>query len=200
MIKGTYRSYTNPILLSLEQSGTARRGWCLNQNNLMMFVLNTSTLELSFASSSTQFGYLNSVYAFNGKPIPAYPSSPTSDQVFTYGTDNNLKWSDKPTTLYQHNVVIGIAGLGAEVDVVFISTTGTQATDLASVVSALNNAIQLGGKGSSPGGQKRTVYYDYDLSKYVLKTWQLDESTGLTQVSTSSANTITFMSDTVTKL
>lgn len=96
LIVGSYNGTRNPLLLSLESTSgvTIARGFYVYSNNLGTFFLNTSTRELGFPSSSSQYNSINNIYAVNGKAIPAYPSSPANAKVLTYGTNNQLSWED----------------------------------------------------------------------------------------------------------
>lgn len=75
IIDGSFLTFSNVVIFPPSEESSLYRGFFIAQNNLGMYQIVKSTKQITLASSSSQFIYLRSVYSFNGKPVPAFPSS-----------------------------------------------------------------------------------------------------------------------------
>ena len=109
LIIGTLSSMNNPLVLCCNQvSSNQTSGVVFGMLNSgtpqeKAFYINITTKVITFYSAGTHVIAYPNVSEVNGKSIPAYPSSPASAQVLTYGTSNTLSWTSK-LTLYRHRV------------------------------------------------------------------------------------------------
>lgn len=102
-ILGTFLILYNPIILSVNSSGTfgimiGSRGG--DEFELIGFNINSSTKVVSRANSSSGMIRLNSIYHINGKQLPAYPSSTGTYSIVC--ADGTLAWVD-----YLYTIAVG---------------------------------------------------------------------------------------------
>lgn len=98
LIEGTFATRQNAFILAVSVSGSITQCMAIwsngASNNIETWVITNSTLSITFGGY--RYTKLRDIGQFNGKDVPAYPSSPATDQTLVYKTDNTLAWEDKP--------------------------------------------------------------------------------------------------------
>ena len=84
--------YTSYDGLAYGQTGTYSsfnlRAYSIHKTTRIMTIYGESDFGLAFVRSAGGKTF------FNNKKVPDYPNNPTTDQVLTYGTNNQLSWQD----------------------------------------------------------------------------------------------------------
>ena len=72
-IEGDFLGVSNPVLFPFRETTTYYGGLLLAGNGIYAYNIVKSTKVISKNAQTNQFYDLGSVYAFNGKQVPAYP-------------------------------------------------------------------------------------------------------------------------------
>lgn len=122
LIKGTISGKINPFILPcFRDDGTYIRCYSLSVSEYSQLLLNgiyinKSTRVMTFLANTflmndtgridiSGFGYVN------GKLFPVYPSSPATNQVLTYKTDNTMAWLPASQAgIYNHHIKFTMQG------------------------------------------------------------------------------------------
>lgn len=217
LIKGTLLGYTDMILRGVSSDGTTIRGLAEFYNSGMTTIctfkislankimsLNYNTNRIDMYGGNDSISLVASLLKLKGKDFPNYPTTNSSPQVLTIAANGGaLSWGALSSTgLYVHNVEIAIQEDGVSVEFSFVSSDNVAATDLATLSSKIVSAIAFGAYDTQKFNtfesfRSYRVYYSSEASKYILKFYTLNESTGVYDISDTSAKTIIFTSDTV---
>ena len=114
IIQGDFLGMANPTIVSFMANNETTPAWyrgivVATNRNLSGFSQGLGYIATIFVSSAGAASISSEpkvcfdsahIKTFNGKAVPAFPSSPTNPQVLTYGTDNTLSWQNHMTEWY----------------------------------------------------------------------------------------------------
>ena len=155
LVIGTLLGLTNPLFLTDNGGTGTRRGFAFSGIQVVAYSINISTKAIAKNASSALTLHLNHISEINGKNIPAYPSSPTSDRSLTYKTDNTLDYIHK-TSLYLHTLTF--SGIPA-FEIYIVSNSSTAINQMSQIINSYSNSNVVMIK-SNIGGQVIGTYND----------------------------------------
>ena len=106
LIKGTFLSsglltYLDGFVIIDGNGNAVSNGWrydSYGNRYSATYYINGTTKVISILSGNNKL-FINNLQQVNGKNIPAYPSSPATNQVLTYTTGNALSWATPQLTI-----------------------------------------------------------------------------------------------------
>jgi len=148
-------------------------------------------LSYRITINDTAFGIVDYVspLKINGKTIPNYPSSPSSPQVLTYGTDNNLSWGEGIFNVINASDISNNTLTQAQYDLI----TNGKPTLISGTFLNLLNPIIMPPRTNIAGVLTRGLYFGYATSgNQQLGTYQINEGTLVIGLSTVTQDNIDF--------